>query len=705
MPSSPIRVAAPVGGAVVLLLGAALWLQSRLGASLLPHSFCITASRPLQWLHVAGDMLIALAYLLIPLSLLHFVRRRRDIPFGWLGLLFGGFIVSCGITHAMEVWTLWEPVYWYSGVMKALTAAVSLATAWVLIQLMPLALALPSAAQLRSANEALQREVDSRRQVEILLREAQAELERSVARSTAQAEQASTTLNRFFDMAPLGLAMFDEQLRLVRINEALARAQGMHAAGHEGRPLAEVLPDVGPAFVETVQSVVNSRQPRRDVEVGARDAAGQPRQWLLNCFPIELPGRPLRVGATVQDISYQRAIEGERVDALAAAEEANRLKDQFLARVSHELRSPLQVAMSSTEVLKRLGGLPETAQRVVQRLAHSVRQQARMVSDLLDVSRILSGKLHLELRLIDPAAPLLQALDHWQEVAQPRGVRIDVGSVRPGLGLVEVDPARLEQIYTNLLDNAIRFSDEGGSVELDIRVTPEGPWRLEVRDHGAGLASRELRSIFEPFVQGQGQPARGKGLGLGLSIVRHLAEAFGGRVWANSEGPGRGSQFFVELPLAGAQARARAQARAGEQAPGVPRLDGVRILYVEDEQDVGESMRDGLAAAGAQVEVAASHAQALEHLRQASFDVLVTDLNLGPGPSGVDLLQALRALPGTAGLPAVAVSAFGGEEHRRAAGRAGFAAHLVKPVEADAVAQAVLRVLALPPLPGGPEPV
>lgn len=171
------NITAAVVSLGLLLVAGSWWAQSTRGAQLLPHGFCITGSPSLLWLHVISDSLIALSYLAIPVALLHFVRRRRDIPFGWLGLLFGAFIIACGTTHMMDVWTIWDPVYWYSGTLKAFTALVSVATAAALIHLMPTLLALPSAAQLRSANEALQREVESRGEAEKALQEAKQELE------------------------------------------------------------------------------------------------------------------------------------------------------------------------------------------------------------------------------------------------------------------------------------------------------------------------------------------------------------------------------------------------------------------------------------------------------------------------------------------------------------------------------------------------
>jgi signal transduction histidine kinase len=174
------------GGALALLVMAgSWWAQSTTGSRLLPHAFCITGSPPLLWLHVISDALITLAYLVIPIALLHFVRKRRDIDFGWMGVLFGAFIVACGATHAMGIWTLWDPVYWYAGAVKAFTAVVSLGTAWALVQLLPVALSLPSAAQLREINANLEREIAARRHAEAELQAAKDELEQRLRTSEA----------------------------------------------------------------------------------------------------------------------------------------------------------------------------------------------------------------------------------------------------------------------------------------------------------------------------------------------------------------------------------------------------------------------------------------------------------------------------------------------------------------------------------------
>jgi signal transduction histidine kinase len=308
---------------------------------------CYTWRPGLIRLHVISDALIGLTYFSIPVTLVYIKRKRRDLPFGWMLLLFGLFIVACGATHWMEVWTMWHPQYWLAGVVKAVTAAASVPTAIALSFLIPRALAIPSMRQLQEAKDALEVEVVERRRAEIALREAQATLEERVEERTA----------------------------------ALAEAREQ-------------------------------------------------------------------------------------------AEAANRLKDEFLATVSHELRSPLNSIMGWLHVLDNAPAGAAEARHAIDRIRRNVDAQARLISDLLDLSRIITGKLRLEMRRLDPVALLEDAVQSLRAAAAAK--RIDLSlTAEPAGVLVAGDPDRLGQVVWNLLSNALKFTPEGGRSCTSSWPTPE----------------------------------------------------------------------------------------------------------------------------------------------------------------------------------------------------------------------------------------
>lgn len=560
-----------------------------------------------------------------------------------------------------EVWTLPRAVHWAAATLKVLAALAALATAWCLWRFAPWRRDPAPFAAPAGAGEPLDHEA------------------------------AGAVLDYFFEEAPVGLLLMDAETRILRLNPEAPRAAGREPGDHIGLRLDEV-PHVPRAALEAVRKVAETHQPQHNVVVSHRDPDGSEHHMLASYFPIRLPSGQWLIGGLLQDVSYQRRIEQQRLDALAAAEQASRAKDQFLAKVSHELRSPLQVALSATELLKRLPGMPPEARKFIDRLAHAIAMQARMINDLLDVSRILSGKLHVVNETLDPLQPLLRILDHWTHLAHERGVRLQAQGLEPDAVLVQADPARLEQVYANLLDNAIRFSQAGSMVHIGAHAS-RSTWRFFVRDFGAGMTADEVHAVFEPFAQGASQPKAGKGLGLGLAIVKSLVEAFDGRVWAESAGPGLGCTFVVELPLLMGDSTPPSSF-GDDGGAGRPRLDGMHILYVEDEAAVALAMQAGLQRLGAEVEIAVSQIDAVQKLSGLPrLDAVVTDLNLGGGGSGHDVALALHDLPQHAHVPVLAVSAYGTREDVAATQAVGFADHLVKPVSATAVARAIRRAL------------
>ena len=379
--------------------------------------------------------------------------------------------------------------------------------------------------------------------------------------------------------------------------------------------------------------------------------------------------------------------------ARASAEEANRLKDQFLAIVSHELRTPLNAILGWSDMLRtaKIEGLKRD--RAYQIIFDSAKRQAQLIDDLLDVSRIMSGKLRLERGLVDLEDVVRAAMQVVQPVAEGRKVRITLDAEET-TGRVYGDRARLQQIVWNLLANAIKFSNEGGSIEMHLRRRRNG-LELSVSDAGLGIAPDFLQSVFEPFRQADGTTTRvHNGLGLGLSIVKHLVEAHAGAVTAHSSGEGQGATFTVRLPVvtlpAATVATADRQLALGDAAASPEYLDGISVLVVDDDEGSRQVVAAHLQVHRASVLTAESAAQAFELLQREHVDVLLADIAM-PGEDGYSLIKRVRAMgrAEVASVPAAALTAFARNEDRQQAMQAGFQVHLTKPIDALTLVNAV----------------
>jgi PAS domain S-box-containing protein len=413
---------------------------------------------------------------------------------------------------------------------------------------------------------------------------------------------------------------------------------------------------------------------------------GTPVQVSISVSPIkDSRGRLIGAAKIARDVTARKQLEEEREQLLAneraaraEAEAANRAKDEFLSMVSHELRTPLAAMLGWVGVLRQ-GKLPaERVARALETIERNGRLQSELIDDLLDMSRIITGRLRL---VMEPTRlqPVVQAaLDAVRPDALAGGVELDV-VLDPGARVVG-DALRLQQVASNLLGNAVKFTPRGGRVEVRLE-SRDGDVRLVVRDTGRGIPAEFLPHVFEPFRQADDVKSRKKGgLGLGLAIVRHLVEQHGGRVEVASPGPDLGATFTVVLPVAPPR-------QPSPDDGGLPRLDGLRVLVVEDDDDAREGLRAVLEDRGALVTMATSTADARRHLHAFDLDVLVSDIRL-PGEDAYELVQELQATERLRRVPAVAVTAYEAEgpERTRAAG---FDAHFGKPVDLDALVGAI----------------
>ena len=366
----------------------------------------------------------------------------------------------------------------------------------------------------------------------------------------------------------------------------------------------------------------------------------------------------------------------------AEAESASRTKDEFLATLSHELRSPLQPLLNWAFLLRSPNLDPANAERALDAIERSTKTLGQLIEDLLDVSRIVTGKLRLQARPVRLPGVVRAAMEAVESAAVAKSVTLEA-RVESDLPAVMGDPDRLQQVLWNLLSNGIKFTPKGGRVTVTV-AGRNSEVLLTVADTGAGIKREFLPHVFERFRQAESSTNRAYGgLGLGLAIVRHLVELHGGNVAVQSEGEGQGATFSVSLPVAAATRTAeRAPAAVSTEGPVGQSLAGLRLLIVDDEADAREVMRFMLERGGAQVRIADSAAQALDAIREERPDLLISDIGM-PVEDGYVLVRRLRAMEEGIGrrLPAIALTAYASEEDTRRAFTAGFDAHLSKPVD------------------------
>jgi PAS domain S-box-containing protein len=375
--------------------------------------------------------------------------------------------------------------------------------------------------------------------------------------------------------------------------------------------------------------------------------------------------------------------------ARAHAERMSEMKDEFLATLSHELRTPLSAILGWSQVLRRRSVDESQLHQALDVIERNARMQTELIEDLLDMSRITSGEVRLDVQPLQPVSFVEAALQTVGPAAEAKAIRLEK-MLDPAAGPISGDPSRLQQVVWNLLSNAIKFTPKEGKVQVVLeRVNSH--IEISVADTGMGIAAEFLPYVFERFRQADATTTRKHGgLGLGLSIVKHLVELHGGTVRVQSPGEGRGTTFTVQLPLTvvrrGAEPEARRHPRAPKDAPQadyrVADLSGLRVLVVDDEPDARELLRQVLADCGAEVQVAGGADEALMLLRRERPHLLVSDVGM-PVTDGYELLKKIRALGEAGGgrLPAIALTAFARSEDRTRALRAGFLVHVSKPVE------------------------
>ena len=507
-------------------------------------------------------------------------------------------------------------------------------------------------------------------------------------------------LRAVFDAALDGLLLADDDGRYVDANPAAEALLGVPRAELLGRTIGDFL-DGGGDF-ETAWRQFRERR-RETGQVRLRRPDGSTRDVEYCAVADVLPGCHL---SALRDVTDRLRAEAERNQLLAReqaaradAESANRAKDEFLATLSHELRTPLTSMLGWVRLLREETLSEDRVAHALESIERNTRLQAKLINDMLDVSRIVAGKLQLDLRTVDLPQIVDDAVESIRAEAERKAIALE-RKIDPAAGPVRGDAVRLQQIVGNLLTNALKFTPAGGRV--DVRVErQDASAHVIVSDSGIGIDPQVLPHVFDRFRQADSTSSRKHGgLGLGLAIARHLTALHGGTVRAESPGLGEGATFTIALPIVPADGDAAPDrdVAAERAASGLDRtsLRGIRVLVVDDDADSREVVRTVLERCGGEVLIASSADGALAMLRWAQVDIVVSDLAM-PGTSGLELVDQMRAgerAGATARVPAVALSAHATSDDRARALAAGFDAHAAKPIDPDDLVAVVTRTLA-----------
>jgi PAS domain S-box-containing protein len=515
------------------------------------------------------------------------------------------------------------------------------------------------------------------------------------------------------ELSTQGIFTTDESLTIRSWNRWLERTSGRTAGEVIGQPLLTAFPEiVDRGFQRHYEAALSGSvsvlaQPFHRYLLRFPPGSGvdgsEPMPQSCRIAPLIEKGKILGTLTVIDDVSERVKSEAEMrrqiasaVEARMVAEDALRIKDEFLATLSHEIRTPLNAVIGWTKILLARPADRETLMRALAVIDRNATAQARLIEDMLDMARIVSGKLRLELGPVDLVAATMAAIDVVAPAAAAKSISIRTALSRAPRPIV-ADADRIQQIVWNVLSNAVKFTPSGGVIDVILPEAP-GPIQLTVKDTGEGIASEFLPHVFERFRQANSSSSRSEGgLGLGLALVRQLVEMHGGEIRVESEGRGAGASFTITFPEP-KDTRVLVPADA-EAVHGRP-LAGVRVLVVDDDADWRELMAVSLSAHGGEVLVAGTTRQALTMLdatRAQLPDIIVADLAM-PGDDGYALMDVLRASdPPMSTIPAIAVSAYSGADHVKRALEAGFRMHRAKPIPPDDVTAAVLEALRMVP--------
>jgi PAS domain S-box-containing protein len=495
-------------------------------------------------------------------------------------------------------------------------------------------------------------------------------------RSQEATAEALALVDTLQSHAPIGIAFMDRDWRYQRINAALAAINGISVEAHLGRTVAEVLPELWP-LVEPLYRRVLAGETLLNVELSLETVAkpGEKRHFVGNFYPVRRPSQEiLGIGVFVTEITERKRAEEVLRDHALELAEAAREKDQFLAMLGHELRNPLAPIRTALALLRRNWSDDPVVRRAHTVMDRQITHMVRLLDDLLDVARITNGRISLALEDVDLRQVVREAVEGVRPLIDARRHVLEVSS-SPDPVPVHGDVTRLVQVFVNLLNNAAKYTDVGGTIRVNVSADDTHAY-VRVVDTGTGISPRLLPKIFDLFTQDDRTLDRAQGgLGLGLTLVRRITELHGGSVEAYSKGRGLGSEFAVHLPLHVPLRRASVP-----EHPASPVRHSIRCLVVEDNVDAAQMLEFALEAEGHQVHLAYDGRDAVKAAATFKPDAIVLDIGL-PRMNGYDAARAIRQLPGLNDVLIIAVTGYGQETDREQSRAAGCDYHFVKPID------------------------
>ncbi len=613
------RISLIITGCLLILFFWTMQSQNILGTyGLSPHGFCFLWNTRLVALHVISDSLIGISYVSISLTLTYFViKMYHDLPFRWIFVAFGGFIITCAMTHFFDVWTLWYATYWLSGTVKLITAALSLSTAALLPAFIP--------------------------KVQALIESVKASKKRNEGLHLS-----GERFKRFVNANIIGVVLSDEQ-GMFEANEAFLTLMGYSQEGmapHHtswslitpseyepmGRKALEDLRTRG-AITPVEKTFVCKNGTQVPVLIGAALLQEEPLQWVT--FVLDLSTQKM----------LERQLESKNIalrEQYLRAEKASRLKSEFLANMSHELRTPLNAIIGFADLLNAGIVVPplEEQKEYLEDILFSGRHLLQLVNDVLDLSKIQAGKMQFLPEPAEPGLLVSKICEIMRSLLARKRLQMSTEIDPTVTGLV-IDQAKFNQVLYNYLSNAIKFTPEQGKISVRIKSASLDTFLLEVQDTGIGIEQKDIERLFIEFEQLDISAAKKyQGTGLGLALTRRLIEAQGGSVGVSSQ-PGIGSTFFAILPRVSKITHAFLD-KSNESPSKTALPNAPSILIIEDDlQDLQQLTRICLEA-GYHVETARTGAEALELCRQSTFAIITLDLIL-PDIDGWEALRTIRA--------------------------------------------------------------